>query len=207
MGQQVLLYWDFLEIVEVDTNFGLMRQIGIYSLRILGTIILSCLIGSVLAWLVRLVFVSVMLLIPALLHTMFDFSFSDVLKNSVIGQVTGLGQWVAVVNGKDFPVRLAMLVVTIVTIIALGIIAYMSHWLTKIIKGRKVLSFIAMFPFLLWLLSLIADFYLTDSMATSDIDKGFWYYAVSGILILVALLIMFMIIACCWAKQEGKGKS
>lgn len=191
----------------MDTKLMLMKQIGVYSLRVLGTIVLSYLIGSVLAWLVRLVFVSVMLLIPALLHTMFDFSLSDVLENSVIGQVTGLGQWVAVVNGKDFPVRLAMLVVTIVTIIVLGIVAYVSHWLVRIISGRKVLSLIAMLFFLLWFASLIADFYLSDFMAASDIDKGFWYYAVSGILILIALLIMFMIIACCWARQEGNSKS
>ena len=59
----------------------LMKQIGVYSLRVLGTIVLSYLIGFVLAWLVGFVFRSVMLLIPALLHTTFDFSLRDVLEN------------------------------------------------------------------------------------------------------------------------------
>lgn len=97
-----------------------------------------------------------------------------------------------------------MLVDTIVTIIGLGIVAYVSHWLVRIISGRKVLSLIAMLFFLLWFASLIADFYLSDFMAASDIDKGFWYYAVSGILILIALLIMFTIIACCWWTRQDE---
>ena len=94
-----------------------MKQVGFYILRVVGTIVLSYLIGFGLAFLAKFVFFCIMILVPALLHTMFDFSFDDIARDTIIGHVTGLGHWVAVVNGKDFPVRLAMLAATIMTII------------------------------------------------------------------------------------------
>lgn len=104
-----------------------MKQVGFYILRVVGTIVLSYLIGFGLAFLAKFVFFCIMILVPALLHTMFDFSFDDIARDTIIGHVTGLGHWVAVVNGKDFPVRLAMLAATIMTIIVIGIIGYVSY--------------------------------------------------------------------------------
>lgn len=184
-----------------------MKQVGFYSLRVVGTIVLSYLIGFGLACLAKFVFFCIMILVPALLHTMFDFSFDDIARDTIIGHVTGLGQWVAVVNGKDFPVRLTMLAATIMTMIAMGIVGYVSYKLVQIINGRKVLSLISAFFFLLWIVSLIVDFYVTDFMTEPGVvDKNFWYYVLSGILLLIVLFIMILIITYSWTKQQDLGK-
>ena len=115
-----------------------MKQVGFYILRVVGTIVLSYLIGLGLAFLAKFVFYCIMILVPALLHTMFDFSFDNIARDTIIGHVTGLGHWVAVVNGKDFPVRLAMLAATIMTIIVIGIIGYVSYKLVQIIDRKSV---------------------------------------------------------------------
>lgn len=180
-----------------------MKQVGFYILRVVGTIVLSYLIGFGLTCLAKFVFFSIMVLVPALLHTMFDFSFDDIVRDTIIGSATGLGQWVAVVNGKDFPVRLAMLAATIITMIAMAVVGYVSYKLVQIINGRKVLSLIAAFFFLLWTLSLIVDFYVTDFMTEPGVvDKNFWYYGLSGILLLIVLFVLVFIIVCSWEKQD-----
>ena len=180
-----------------------MKQVGFYILRVVGTIVLSYLIGLGLAFLAKFVFYCIMILVPALLHTMFDFSFDDIARDTIIGHVTGLGHWVAVVNGKDFPVRLAMLAATIMTIIVIGIIGYVSYKLVQIINGRKIMSLITAFFFLLWMVSLVVDFYVTDFMTEPGVvDKNFWYYGLSGILLLIVLLIMALIVMCSWTRQD-----
>ena len=180
-----------------------MKQVGFYILRVVGTIVLSYLIGWGLALLAKFVFLCIMILVPALLHTMFDFSFDDIARDTIIGYVTGLGHWVAVVNGKAFPVRLAMLAATTMTIIVIGIIGYVSYKLVQIINGRKIMSLITAFFFLLWMVSLVVDFYVTDFMTEPGVlDKNFWYYGLSGVLLLIVLFIMALIVICSWTRQN-----
>lgn len=96
-----------------------------------------------------------------------------------------------------------MLAATIMTIIVIGIIGYVSYKLVQIINGRKILSLTTAFFFLLWMVSLVVDFYVTDFMTEPGVaDKNFWYYGLSGILLLIVLLIMALIVMCSWTRQD-----
>lgn len=46
-------------------------------------------------------------------------------------------------------------------------------------------------------------FYVTDFMTEPGVvDKNFWYYGLSGILLLIVLLIMALIVMCSWTRQD-----
>lgn len=186
-----------------------MKQSVLYVLRLVATIVLSCLIGFGLNYLVKFIFFSIMTLIPALLHTIFYSYFSDIAREtnietgSILGFVTGVGHGVAVVEGKELSVRLAMVIATFITIIETCIVGYVSYKLVQIINGRKVLSLITAFFFLFWMLSLIIDFYVTDYMTYPGVvDKNFWYYGLSGILLLIVLFAMISITVSGWIKHD-----
>ena len=117
--------------------------------------------------------------------------------------MTGVGHGVAVVEGKELSVRLVMVIATFITIIGTGIVGYVSYKLVQIINGRKVLSLITAFFFLFWMLSLIIDFYVTDYMTYPGVvDKNFWYYGLSGILLLIVLFAMISITVSGWIKHD-----
>ena len=53
------------------------------------------------------------------------------------------------------------------------------------------------------MVSLVVDFYVTDFMTEPGVvDKNFWYYGLSGILLLIVLLIMALIVMCSWTRQD-----
>lgn len=53
------------------------------------------------------------------------------------------------------------------------------------------------------MLSLIIDFYVTDYMTYPGVvDKNFWYYGLSGILLLIVLFAMISITVSGWIKHD-----
>ena len=86
-----------------------------YTPRLIGSFLLSSIIGWGLNILVSLVLVSTLVLVPMLLNSIFDFSFGDALHYASIPVV---GRFMAIYDGDDFPIRLTILIVFFIVVIA-----------------------------------------------------------------------------------------
>lgn len=174
-----------------------MKENKHYTPRLIGSFLLSSIIGWGLNILVSLVLVSTLVLVPMLLNSIFDFSFGDALHYASIPVV---GRFMAIYEGDDFPIRLTILVVFFIVVIALVILGGLTSALIKIVQGSRGMTILSGIVFLLNFINIISVLFF-DNEYNPDLH-GFWYNVVSICLLVILFLIDSVIIMLCWNDGE-----
>ena len=174
-----------------------MKENKHYTPRLIGSFLLSSIIGWGLNILVSLVLVSTLLLVPMLLNSIFDFSFGDALHYASIPVV---GRFMAIYDGDDFPIRLTFLIVFFIVVIALVILGGLASALIKIVQGSRGMTILSGIVFLLNFINIISVLFF-DNEYNPDLH-GSWYNVVSICLLVILFLIDSVIIMLCWNDGE-----
>ena len=170
-----------------------------YILRFVGVVIISYAVGWGLYKLAIWVFVSSMTLVPLFIKSLFDFSMRDIPDVFIFSHITGLSpRWAAAICSNSFPVRLAVLINVFGVIIAFALLVYVTSWLVRIIKGSKFLTIISSLPLLFTILNLYSSFYCNPSI----VDKGFWFYCLTIIIVLIVLAYIWFTISISWTYED-----
>ena len=170
-----------------------------YLLRFVGVVMISCAVSWGLYKLATWVYIAIMTLVPLFLKSIFDFSWNNVTDAFFVSRITGINiRWAAAITSNDFPVRITLILNTIGVFIAFALLVYVTSWLVRIIKGSKLLTIVSSLPLLFTILNLYISFYCNPFI----IDKGFWFYCLTIIIILFILAYIGITIHESWTYEE-----
>lgn len=168
-----------------------------YTPRLIGSFLLSVILAWGLNMLLSLVLVSTLVLVPLLLNSIFDFSFSEALCYASIPVV---GKLMAVFSGDDFQIRLAILIIFFIIVIAVVILGGLTSTLIKVVSGSRVMTILSGTVLLFSFVNMVSVLFFEDNY-NPDL-RGFWYNALSVCLLVILFLIDCYIIYFCWNDEE-----
>lgn len=181
-----------------DLLFYEMKRIGIYLLRLFGTIAISLIITFSMGYLRCYVFDSIMTLIPAFINTMFDFNISNIADAMFINSIFhGLGTEILSYQDNGLIIKFAFFIRAIIVCVVVAIIYFFIIGLAKTIKKNKVMCIASALLF--------TDFFVSDCLfqftAIDYLNKGVFFYVVSSILLLIELYAYCTTIYLCWTNK------
>lgn len=176
-----------------------MKENRHYTPRLIGTFILSNIFGAGLSIFFSMVLVSILILVPLFLNSIFDFSFAEVMHYASIPVV---GKLMAIYGGDDFSIRLAMLIMFFIIVIAMVILAVIGSFLINTVQGSKVMAVLTGIVLFLSFVNEIYVFFF-DNNYNPDLH-GIWYNITATVLLLVSIFVNCNIVYFCWNYDEFK---
>ncbi len=174
------------------------ENIGNYIARFIGTTVLCCIMAYVLYMLSAFV-IGVVCKVICSLKSPIDFSSSEVADDMMMNSIIpGLGTLHASFSDPNMSGRMALLVGTIIVAIGLAIVYGLYYLMNKVVEENKVLT---VFSGLILTAGFFLSFYIsyfTPMFDIMGIDKGFWFYVVSIIVMLIHAFIIWAVISILW---------
>ncbi len=178
------------------------KNIGNYIVRFIGTVVLGCIMAYALYILSGFVIGTICNVIGSL-RTPLDFSSSemadDMLTNSII---PGLGSLHATFSDPNMSGRMTLFIGAIIVAIGLAIVYGLYYLMNKVVEENKALTILAGFILTAGFFLSFYISYFTPMFDIMGIDKGFWFYVVSAVVMLIHAFIIWAVTSILWNNES-----